>query len=334
MTGRQPNPRDLRRLQTLEADLKAQREAVEKLAAERNELVTRLTDTEAKLKAARDAQEGDSRAQEALLKQIEKLFKARGIPPPAERGLAAFFDALAAFIDSLNARIEKAEQHAAELQKQLDAANEAIKEATVKFRELKEQADMREAEHAAHIASLTAELVAARQELEELKKAGLAVEPLLAENQRLAALLDSADTETKALREVAATASQDIAAARAETDKAVRAELGGEITRLTSQQAVLQSQLDTANLQLKEQGKTPVLPAEKVAGLVNDLVGRFQTNFTGLRISEGELSLKVGFGAVGESGGFVIPTTDSTPEIRENLQEITLRFSRGATLEP
>lgn len=333
MTGRQPNPRDLRRLQTLEADLKAQREAAEKLAAERNELVTRLAEAEAQLKAARDTQDGESRAQEALLKQVEKLFKSRGIPPPAERKLAAFLEALAAFVESLFARIEQAEKQIAELEAQVAAANEVIKEAAVKFQELKEQADKRDAEHAAQVASLSAELAKAVKELEELKKAGLVIDPLLAENQRLAALLDNAETETKTLRDVAAAASADIAAARAETDKAVRAELGAELTRLRTEQAGLQTQLNTANLQLKEQGKTPVLPAEKVAGLVNELVGHFQTNFTGLRISDGELSLKVGFGAVGESGGFVIPTTDSTPEIRENLQQITLRFDRGS-LEP
>ncbi|MFN8378687.1 MAG: hypothetical protein U0452_08455 [Anaerolineae bacterium] len=332
MTGRQPNPRDVRRLQTLEADLKKQSEATEKLAVERNELTARVKDLEATLKTTKDAQADDAKALEALLRQVEKLFKSRSIPPPAERTLAAFFEAIAAFVDSLNARVERAEKQVAALEEQLAAANEVIQEATVKFRELKAQADAREAEQEAQVASLTAELTKALKTLEDLEKTGTAIEPLLAENQRLADLLEAAEKEGKALRDVAASAKQDIAAARAETEKAVRAELGAELKKLTSQQAALQKQLETANAQLKQQGKTPILPAEQVAGLVNELVSQFQTNFTGLQIRDGELSLKVGFGAAGEVGGFVIPTTDSTPELRENLQEIKLRFERG-TLE-
>lgn len=325
MTGRQPNPRDVRRLQTLEADLKAQRDAAEKLATERNDLAKRLAELETRLKTV---EEGDSKTLEDLLKLAERLFKARRITPPPDRTLVAFLDAFAAFVDSLTARAEQAEKQVADLEQQLAVAAETIKEATQKFQELKEQMDRREAEQAAKLASVSAELAKALEALEDLKLTGTAIEPLLAENQRLAALVSAGETEAKALREVAAAASADIAAARAETDKAVRAELGAEITRLTTQQAALQTRLDTATTQLKQEGKTPVLPAEQVAGLVNELVGHFQTNFKGLQIRDGELALKVGFGAVGESGGFVIPTTDSTPEIRENLQEITLRFDR------
>lgn len=329
MTARQPNPRDVKRLQSLESDLKAQREATEHLVNERNELSTRVKDLEARVKAAQDAHDGETRTQDSLLKQVERLFKARGIPAPAERTAAAFFEAFAAFVDNLNQRVEQAEKQQAALEEQLAAANEAIRDAAQKFRDLKAEVDKREAEHTAQLASLSAELAQAQKTLGELKKAGAAIEPLLAENQRLAALLEGADKETKALRDATASANRDIEAARAETDKAVRTELGADIKRLISEQSRLQAQVETASAQLKQQGKTPVLPAGQVASLLNDLVGKFETNFSGLHIRDGELSLKVGFGAAGELGGFVVPSVDSTPEVRENLHEITLRFERG-----
>jgi chromosome segregation ATPase len=328
MTGRQPNPRDVRRLATLEADLKAQREAAEDLIKERAALTARVAELEGKLKAADSAQDGQAKANESLIKLLERVFKTHGIPPPAARGLPAFVEALATHLNSLLARTEQAEKQVADLESQLAAAGEALKEAARKFRDLKAEVDAREAEHKAQVTALSAELAAAQDALEDLRKAGTAIEPLLAENQRLAAQIDSTAAEMAALRDAARSASVDIKAARTEAEASVRAEVSAEIKRLTSAQTTLQKQLDTANAQLAQEGKTPILPAERVAGLLNDLVAGFQSNFTGLQIREGELSLKVGFGAAGEVGGFVIPTTDSTPELRENLQEIKLRFDR------
>ena len=332
MTGRQPNPRDVRRLATLEADLKTQREAAEKLVTERNDLAGRLTEVEGKLKAAEDAQADEAKELEALLKLFERLFKARGISAPPDRTPRAFLDALTTFLTEQIARADKAELQGGAFEAQSETASDALKDATQKFRELKERADAQEAEQKTQIAALAADLTKTRAALVDLQKADNALEPLLAENQRLAAQIDATATESAALRATAAAAKADVEAARADTDAAVRAELGKQIEKLTTQQAALQKQLDTAKVQLKEQGKTPIVPAEQVASLLNDLVGQFQTNFSGLQIRDGELALRVGFAAAGDVTGFVVPTADSTPEMRESLQEIRLRFDRDTLI--
>ncbi len=330
MATKQPNPRDVKRLQSLEADLKAQRDATEKLASEHSELEGRLREAEAKLKVANDERDQLLKADEAGLKQFEKVLKSQKVTATAERTLAAFIEAISQHADALNTRAEAAEKQVQAHEAQLAAGAEALKEAAQKFRELKEQAEQRENEY-------KAELAEAQKAIKELTKSSDALEPLLAENQRLAAQIDANATEAAALTKAAADAKADIATAKTETEARVREELGADIKGLMKQQAALQKQLDTANVQLKEQGKPPLLSAEKVAGLLNELVGQMQGGIKGLQIRDGELKLKVGFGAAGELGGFVIPTTDSTPELRENLQEITFRFDRpaapGALLE-
>ncbi|HYO89863.1 MAG TPA: hypothetical protein VER79_14535, partial [Candidatus Limnocylindrales bacterium] len=321
-----PNPRDVRRLQSLESDLKAQRDATEKLAAEHKEMEDRVRELEAQLKAANEEHEQLVRANEASLRLIEKALKSRKIDAPSERTLPAFVEAVTVHIDALNTRAETAEKQVKGLEAQLTVGAEALKEAAQRFRDLNEQADLRDKEQRAQLAE-------AQKAIRELTKSSGALEPLLAENQRLAAQIDATATEMAALKKAAGDAKADISAAKAETEARVREELGADIAGLTKQQAALQKQLDTANVQLKEQGKPPLLSAEKVAGLLNELVGQMQGGISGLHIRDGELKLKVGFGAAGELGGFVIPTTDSTPEVRENLQEITFRFDRATSTD-
>ncbi len=332
MSTKPPNPRDAKRQQSLEEDLRAQREASARLTAEREDLQKRLKELAAAVKGAADERADQQKLIEAALKQFEKLLKTVGIPAPEERTLPAFLEALAAHVRGLLARIAAAEKQIASLEAQLASAAEALTAASEKFRELKELADKREAEQKAQVAALNKQLAEAQKKIAQLEQSGEAIAKLLAENQRLAALIDERATEVTALRAAASEAKEAIAAARAETEARVRAELGAEIARLTRQQAAIQKQLDTALLQLKEEGKTPVLTADRVAVLLGDLVDQMQSSFGGLQIRDGELKLKVGFGAVGELSGFVVPTTESTPELRENLQEVTFRFDRSAPI--
>lgn len=332
MSTKPPNPRDAKRLQSLEEDLKSQREAAARLTAEREDLQKRLKDLASAVKGAADERADQAKLIEAALKQFEKLLKTVGIPAPGERTLPAFLDALAAHVRGLLARLAAAEKQIAALEAQLASAAQALTEASDKFRELKELADKREAEHKAQVAALNKQLAESQKRIEQLEQSGEAISQLLAENQRLAAQIDERATEVTALRAAASEAKEAIAAARTETEARVRAELGAEIAKLTKQQTALQKQLDTALLQLKEEGKTPVLTADRVAVLLGDLVDQMQTSFGGLQVRDGELKLKVGFGAVGELSGFVVPTTESTPELRENLQEVTFRFDRSAPL--
>jgi len=191
------------------------------------------------------------------------------------------------------------------------------------------------AEDEQRIKELEAALAAALKQAETLESAEQGtIAALIAENRRLAEQLAALDKDASLLRGAAEEAKAGLEATRQEAAASVRAELEGQFKRLHAERDALQAQLTMASKQLAEQGKTPVLPAEQAAVLVNELVDRLQVGFTDLRITEGELKLKVGFGAVGDVSGFVIPTTDSPAEIRENLQEISFRFDRAARPAP
>jgi hypothetical protein len=43
------------------------------------------------------------------------------------------------------------------------------------------------------------------------------------------------------------------------------------------------------------------------------------------------MRLKIAFGKIGRESGFVLPTAESPPELRENLHELSLRFDRHRT---
>jgi hypothetical protein len=70
----------------------------------------------------------------------------------------------------------------------------------------------------------------------------------------------------------------------------------------------------------------PVLGPEEAASLVARLVESVSSQFEGLAVRDGELRLNVAFEKSGQKEGFVIPTADSPPEVRENLHSVSFRL--------
>jgi len=103
-----------------------------------------------------------------------------------------------------------------------------------------------------------------------------------------------------------------------------------ELGSLKSDRDGLTKNLALANTQLAGQAIEPVLPAAEVVKLVDGLVGDLGSRLPGLVIRDGETRLKVAFGRVGGDNGFVVPSATSSPETRDNLHEIALRFDRPA----
>ncbi len=337
-----PDPRSVRRLQSLEADLARLRQSSEAVVAERNELKRRVTELEAALEKAQASEQALQQERDQGMAEFEKLVEAGLMTRPRQRSLPAFVQAVARRLADLQARLGKEEAKSARLASQLEelraaqaGGEEALRDALARLAALQEQIDTRVAEGEKRSKELEAALAEALQKAEMLESTEQGtIAALIAENRRLADQLANLDKDAAVLRGAAEEARAGLEAARQEAAASVRAELEGQLKRVHAERDALQSQLTIANKQLAEQGKTPLLPAEQAAVLVNELVDRLQVGFTDLRITEGELKLKVGFGAVGDVSGFVVPTTDSPAEIRENLQEIAFRFDRTAKPAP
>jgi len=92
----------------------------------------------------------------------------------------------------------------------------------------------------------------------------------------------------------------------------------------------LSERLMMADAQLRDEERAPALPPSEVSALVNRFLSGLDSQLSGLTVRDGEMQLKVGFEKVGQQQGFVVPTPDSPPELRENLHTISVRLAREA----
>ncbi|MBK8025377.1 MAG: hypothetical protein IPK19_29295 [Chloroflexi bacterium] len=338
MSEKEPNPRNIRRLQALEADLKAMRDSTQALITERDELQRRLSEAETTLETGRVEEESQQQEIIKALEIFEELVEGGYLTRPRKRTLALYVRAAADRIIALsneisaaNERIAALEAEVKTLQEQVAAGETALRSALEQLANLQQQIETRLKESQERIAALEKALA----ETEEALRIAQAdddeqIGKLIEENRVLGAQLASLTGDMKLMQDAAEEANARVETVKIETEARVRAELAPQIEALQNERGMLQTQLDLATKQLQTEGKTVLLPADKVVEMLNDLVNRFQSRLLGLRIRDGEMKLRVGFGAVEESGGFVIPTTDSPPELRENFQEITFRFDRSA----
>ncbi len=163
---------------------------------------------------------------------------------------------------------------------------------------------------------------------EEITSLSSQVTELVEENRRLAEQLDRVSADVEPLRTASEEERQDAEAARAEAREATesRDRIAEASQALEAERDRLRARLETAEAQLEEEGQITILPAEEVTQIVAKLVNDLRSSLTGLSVREGEVKLKVAFGGAGERAGFVIPTFESGPEIKDALNELTLRF--------
>ncbi len=165
---------------------------------------------------------------------------------------------------------------------------------------------------------------------DENKQLSARLSEVLEENRKLAGQIDELSADLPRFRESALDAAEKIEAAQQEAASALQArnELESELKQMKPMMKRLESQVTSLTMQLKGEGKTPLLPADQVATMLDQLLGQLRGKMSGLSVGSGEVRLKVCFGMVGDHQGFVIPTPDSGPEIKDCLQEIVVRFDR------
>lgn len=160
------------------------------------------------------------------------------------------------------------------------------------------------------------------------------LEAALAENASLAARLDESSTDLERIQKASLELRAKLDAARGELEKAAKsaAEAQKEVRALRKERDDLAGSLAIAKEQLAGKSIAPVLSANEVSRLVDGLFTDLGSRLSGLAIRDGELQLKVGFEKVGRATGFVVPSSESPPEVRESLHEVSIRFDRNIDL--
>jgi len=154
---------------------------------------------------------------------------------------------------------------------------------------------------------------------------------MVVENRRLAYSTEMVKKDLEKFQELAARAQAEVTAAREEKEVAVRDHLEAErtIKRLQTQNKHLESQLAANNAVLKESGRASFLTADTVSAMISDLADKLSDAMSGLDVKDIELKLKVAFGGAGEKRGFILPTAENGPEIKDSLNEVVIRFDRS-----
>jgi len=155
------------------------------------------------------------------------------------------------------------------------------------------------------------------------------IDGLLAENRRLAGLLDAGQQDNQALASRIAEGSQREAAAADHARAEVEKQLGGRLQAAEEGLKLSETRVASLTTQLREQGRLEVLPPAQLGQLMSGFLGQLETGMPNLRLSQGELKLKVGMARSGTQDGFVVAPPDASPEMRATLHEVSLRFDRG-----
>jgi hypothetical protein len=178
----------------------------------------------------------------------------------------------------------------------------------------------------------TANAKRARELAKELEGAEKKLEAAVAENTDLAARLEETAADLAHLQTASLELREKLDGANSEIEKAKKSAASAETeaASLREERDRLAEGLGLANAQLAGESVAPVLPATEVSALVHGFVSSLSSRLSGMTVRDGELQLKVGFEKVGRTSGFVVPSSESPPEVRESLHELSIRFGRIA----
>ncbi len=273
---------------------------------------------ETDLKKVREASEALIAERDDLKRRLEEA-EGKGAVEPGET-LAALFEQL----ELKQPRQRTVEVYTETLRKLLNAGSASATELAKAESQLRASLE--------RIQALETALAEARAVGQPNPDNEATVSRLIEENRLIARQMEEAAGDLKQFRTLAEEAKTTVEQVRLETDAKVRAELGQAITRLNKERDGLNEQIVSLSKQLTAQGKTPLLPANQVASLLDGLMGELRGGLSGVAIRDGEVRLKVGFGVVDDKPGFVIPTPDSGTDLQDKLHEVTFRFDTPTSL--
>lgn len=119
--------------------------------------------------------------------------------------------------------------------------------------------------------------------------------------------------------------------ARAETQQLNAQEMG----RLQEAVRLGQARVATLSAQLQTAGQLEVLAPDQVGALLSGFLQQVEGGMPNLKLSEGELKLKLGLARTGQTQGFVILQPGATTDAQAlTVHEVALKFDRTGALAP
>ncbi len=245
----------------------------------------------------------------------------------AKTPTAAQVAALTTENDTLRARVKVLEDAVALNTKASATATAAAN------KELKARLD----ELATQLKTLTSRATAADKAAAELEKKLAAErarnEALAADDQATARRLEELTRTRNAAVDAAGELREKLGAAHealAEV-RAAEALLRAGQAAAEAKNVLLAAENDTLRATLGAKELPTVVPPQALAGMTASLLDSLGSALPGLVVKSGELKMKV---AVGDRGGFVVPTAAAPASFKDILHEVTLQFARAGTPEP
>ena len=273
------------------------------------------------------------------LAEFESAASSGLIARPEEPSVPAFTRTAAQALEEAASRLEESEKRAAQLARELEDLREigtddpTLQRAREQLASLREETEARAEEDRARIRELEEALAEALQAIPTPDEEDDITLALLEEKRRLAGEVEGLSDEIRVLQRRIEDADARAEAVRHETEEKLRSHFEGVIAELRRRETAAQKHLAHATAHLQAEGREQMIPAERVSMMMEELLDDVGAHLPGLRIAEGEMRLKVGFGSAGEAAGFVIPTVGGEAREYEGLREIVLRFDRTFGME-
>jgi chromosome segregation ATPase len=159
------------------------------------------------------------------------------------------------------------------------------------------------------------------------------VDGLVEENRRMAEQRDAAQSDQAVLQRHAQEQQQREAEAVASARKAALAEAKLQMAGVQEELQMARSRLTSLSEQLTASGKLEVVAPEQVGQLMGGFLQKIEGSMPSLRLSEGELKLKLGLARTDKAQGFVILPPGAGEELQRSVHEIALKFDRSGAID-
>ena len=174
---------------------------------------------------------------------------------------------------------------------------------------------------------------AALTEPDEIARLQQQIDGLVEDNRRMAQEQEQSARALSGAEAMLQEQKATLAKAVAEALERGTAELRRQLGRQDEELKLARERLGAQAAQLKATGRLEVVAPEQVGAMMDRFLQRIGQGLPALQLAEGELKLKLGVGSQGHVPGFVILPPEASPELKQTLQEISLRFDRRGLLD-
>ena len=174
---------------------------------------------------------------------------------------------------------------------------------------------------------------AALTEPDEIARLQQQIDGLVEDNRRMAQEQEQSARALSGAEAMLQEQKTTLAKAVAEALERGTAELRRQLGRQDEELKLARERLGAQAAQLKATGRLEVVAPEQVGAMMDRFLQRIGQGLPALQLAEGELKLKLGVGSQGHVPGFVILPPEASPELKQTLQEISLRYDRRGLLD-